>query len=305
MVELYERGRFRTLSRAVLGLLLVAAFFIFVLWRTENPRLLGLRLAMFDAVAPALEAVAGPSNAVAGLFDDVRSLAEIQAENARLRDQVERLASWREAARRLEEENARLRALNAVKLPPRVAFVTAEVIGDSGGPYAQSVLINAGRDDGVSDGATALDGGGLVGRVAGVAETSSRVLLITDPASRVPVTVGPDRVRAIMVGDESDQPVLLYAAGSRRDGEIELSPGERVATSGQGGVFPRGLLIGAVAPEDDGPVARVALAAEMRRLVFLRVLREARRDETPGAPGLIRPLQPPAPGGAQGAGDAG
>lgn len=294
MSDFHKTGRpTSALSKALFGVLVVVALMIFVLWRTENPRLARYRLALIDAAAPALEAVAGPSNTVARLFDDVRSLSELQAENARLRERVERLESWRSAAQRLEEENARLRALAQVTLPIQVSYVTAEVIGDAGGPYSDSVLVNVGLGDGVEDGAPALDARGLVGRAVGVGERSTRVLLLTDPSSRVPVRIGDEGVRAILVGDESGAPLLEYTST-----RAFVPNGARIETSGKGGVFPKGLLVGRVAADETG-AARAALAADFERLEFLRILRSPKEATTPPPSGrLILRIDAPELGGA-------
>ena len=275
-------GAFRTLSKLLVGALMVLAFFIFILWRTENPRLQGLRLAVFDVLAPVLEMAAGPSIAAAGLFDEVRQLTELQAENERLRDRVARLRGWRDEAQRLERENADLRALNAVKLPPRSGFVTAEAIGDAGGPYAQSIIVNVGRDDGIGEGAAVLDAGGMVGRTAGVGERAARVLLITDPASRIPVEVGPRRLRALVIGDKSATPRLEPA----RPGEM-AAVGSQVVTSGDGDGLPRGLHIGRISASDDR-ATRIALGANLERLSFLRILRRNRNKRPLPSAKLIR-----------------
>ncbi len=273
--------RTSALSKALFGVLVVISLMIFVLWRTENPRLARYRLAMIDAAAPALEAVAGPSNAVAHLFDDVRSLSELQAENARLRERIGRLESWRSTAQRLEEENARLRALAKVTLPIQVSYVTAEVIGDAGGPFSDSVLVNVGLGDGVEDGAPALDAKGLIGRAVGVGERSTRVLLLTDPTSRVPVRIGDEGVRAILIGDETGAPLLEYTSN-----RAFVPNGARIETSGKGGVFPKGLLVGRVAADETG-AARAALAGDFERLEFLRILRSPKEATTPPPSGRL------------------
>ena len=101
------------------------------------------------------------------------------------------MQGWREAAVQLEQKNARLLALNKVRLNPRLTFVTGEVMADSGSPFRRSAMVNVGRIDGVTDGSAALDGSGLVGRIAGVGERSSRIILLTDASSRVPAVVRP------------------------------------------------------------------------------------------------------------------
>ena len=270
----------KTASLIFFGVMLVTAFLLFVLWRTENPRLQAARVSLMDAVAPAVSAVAGGGDAIGALFDDLESYADLQSENARLRRELRRMSGWRDAAHRFEEENARLRALNNAKLPPRLSFVTADVIAASGGPYQRSVVVNIGRDDGVVDGAPAMDEAGLVGRVAGAGEEASRVLLLTDATSRAPVLVGQSRVRAMLQGDNSDQPNLQALL----DPET-ITVGDRVVTSGDGGVFPSGLLVGRVVAID-GRAPRVALASDYRRLLFVKVRYAARGLEAP-PPGLI------------------
>lgn len=287
-------GPWRTALRILFGVLLAISFFLFVLWRTDNPRLARLRVAMVDFAAPILETVAGPSSGLAEVFDGVQSLSELRAENDRLKGEVLRLRRWENDAQRLEQENAQLRALNAVSLPPRTRVVTGEVVADSGGIYAQSVIVNVGRCDvgdrsgcdraqeaerdecagpGVAhrksplDGAPVRDARGLVGRVVGVGDRSVRVLLLTDPTSRVPVhvTTSTERRRAVLIGDESLTPVLSYV-----DGDEAVPSGARVTTSGEGGVFSKGLVVGEVVSRGDG-VARVALAADYRYLAFVQI----------------------------------
>ncbi|MEO1329264.1 MAG: rod shape-determining protein MreC [Pseudomonadota bacterium] len=290
-------GVWKTIQNILLGGVLAASFVVFVLWRTDNPRLQQVRMATVDAVAPTLERIAGPSSAVAEMFDEVRSYSDLQSENERLRREVERLKLWVEIARQREEENARLRALNAVKPAPRETFVTAEVIADSGGPFAESVLVNVGRRDGVLDGAPARDAAGLLGRVAGSGERSARVLLLTDPTSRVPVAIGENRVRAILQGDNTEAPTLQFLEKNAR-----IEAGARIATSGSGGVYPIGLHVGRVLslPSDEGP-ARVALAADFRRLAFLRIRRIDATPESPPAGGLILRAPGPDEGASSGA----
>lgn len=286
-----ESSALRGAMRIVFGGLLLTALIFFILWRTENPRLQQLRITMIDAVAPLLEGVAGPADALGGVFLEVESYADLQAENDRLRRQLARLRTWRDIAQRLEEENARLRALNAVKPPPRISFVTAEIIGDSGGPFAQSAIVNVGARDGVEDGAPALDAAGLAGRVVGVGDVAARLLLLTDPSSRTPVMVGPDRWPALLVGDNTRRPKLIHQAP-----DAEINAGDLVITSGQGGVYPLGLAVGRVVP-DDGEELAVQLAANYQRLEFVRIYRRPDAPASTGPGGLIFDA-PPAAGPA-------
>jgi rod shape-determining protein MreC len=172
--------------------------------------------------------------------------------------------------------------------------VTGGVLADSGSPVRQSVLLNVGERDGIRDGWATMDGVGLVGRISGVGAQTSRVVLLTDSNSRVPVTVQPSGQKAILSGDNSDLPPLEFL----EKGD-EIRPGDQVFSSGDGGVFPAGLLIGQVALDTDKRL-RVVLAADYQRLEFLRVLRSHELEPITDQGALIAPdaleIQgPPAP----------
>ena len=152
-----------------------------------------------------------------------------------LREENERLRRWRAAAQSLESENARLRGLLNFHPEAEATFITGRVIGDSGGAFLRSVLVDIGGRDGVRKGAAAIDGNGLVGRVAEVGQRSARILLITDLNSRIPVLVGDKRERAILAGDNSDLARLVYLPPER-----SIGPGRSGRDIGPWRRFPGG-----------------------------------------------------------------
>ncbi|KPQ21355.1 MAG: rod shape-determining protein MreC [Rhodobacteraceae bacterium HLUCCA24] len=152
-----------------------------------------------------------------------------------------------------------------------------------------------GRHDGIVDGWAAMDGLGLVGRISGVGRTVSRVILLTDSSSRIPAVIQPSGQRAMVVGDNSAAPMLDFVENAE-----QVRPGDRLISSGDGGVFPAGLLIGEVAQDPRGRL-RVRLAADYSRLEFLRVLRHHGTPAVDGPGALILPsdlaeADPEAPG---------
>ena len=162
------------------------------------------------------------------------------------------------------------------------------MIADSGSPFRQSVLLNVGSGrDGIRDGWAVTDGLGLVGRVSGVGQRSSRVLLLTDAASRVPVTIQPSGQRAMLIGDNTPLPTLDFIEVPE-----EVRPGDRVVSSGDGDVFPAGLLVGQVVQTRDGRL-RLRLSADYERLEFLRVLRNQGSESIDAPATLIGPMLPP------------
>lgn len=273
----------RGLRRIGLALLAVVAVALFALWRVDNPRVERLRMALADALLPSMAAVSRPVARFGSLVTDWERFSDVYDQNRELRREIERLRAWRDAARNLELENAQLRALNNVRLAPRMGFATGEVIADDAGPFGHSVLVNIGARDGVSDGSAAVDGSGLVGRVVGVGDDFSRILLLTDFDSRVPVKILPTGRRAVLTGDASAAPRLSFLAAT--DG-VEV--GQRIVTSGDGGVFPPDLPVGVVAALGSRS-ARAQLAVDHEKLEFVRVLRWRRPSPAEGPVELILP----------------
>ena len=255
------------LKRLILVVLMLVLVGIFILWRIDSPRVERFRIAVIDRVVPNFDWAFAPVTGAANLIKDFQSYRKIYEQNQELRRELQRMESWKEAALQLEQENARLLDLNNVRLDPRLTSISGSVLADSGSPYRQSVLINVGARDGILDGWAAMDGIGLVGRVSGVGERSSRVLLLTDASSRVPVTVQPSGQRGLIIGDNTLAPPIDFV--ENRD---LIRPGDRVVSSGDGDVFPSGVLIGHIAVDTGGRM-RVRLAADYERLEFLRILR--------------------------------
>ncbi|MFY9467683.1 MAG: rod shape-determining protein MreC [Lentibacter algarum] len=255
------------LKRLILVVLMLVLVGVFILWRIDSPRVERFRIAVIDRVVPNFDWAFAPVTGAANLIKDFQSYRKIYEQNQELRRELQRMESWKEAALQLEQENARLLDLNNVRLDPRLTSISGNVLADSGSPYRQSVLINVGARDGILDGWAAMDGIGLVGRVSGVGERSSRVLLLTDASSRVPVTVQPSGQRGLIIGDNTLAPPIDFV--ENRD---MIRPGDRVVSSGDGDVFPSGVLIGHIAVDTGGRM-RVRLAADYERLEFLRILR--------------------------------
>lgn len=205
-------------------------------------------------------------NGVGDLWHRYADLRGAQEENIILRRQMDEFQMRIQA---LVEENARLRA-GLPSLPwPQVEVVSAQIIALSPSEDFKVITINRGSTAGIRYGMPVVTGAGVVGKIIGagndrnVAPTSATVLLLTDPRCRIDALVyryqppsgapAPDatcpwnpanwqqtRVRGVVQGDY-DKLILKYVA---RDADIKA--GDRVISSGLGGVFPKGLLIGTV-----------------------------------------------------------
>ncbi|KIN74853.1 rod shape-determining protein MreC [Sulfitobacter guttiformis] len=272
-------GPLRRLLLAVLALLLAA---IFILWRIDSPRVERFRAQVTDSLVPNLDWAMAPVTGTVNLLRDFQSYQRLSDQNQELRSELRRMQTWKEAALQLEQENARLLDLNKVRLDPRLTYVTGVVLADSGSPFRQSVLLNVGARDGLIEGWATMDGIGLVGRISGVGENTARVILLTDASSRIPAIIQPSGQRAIVAGDNSAAPPIDFLENPGL-----VRPGDRVISSGDGGVFPAGLLIGQIAADPGGRL-RVRLAADFERLEFLRVLRHHGTDAVVNFPSIIR-----------------
>jgi rod shape-determining protein MreC len=250
---------------AFLGLVGLAAG-LMVLGKAEAPFIERSRMLVADAVVPLLDAAARPVHTANEIADNVRGLLAVHAENVRLREQNNMLMHWQQVARNLEAENRALRDTARATTEESFTYVTARVVADAGGAFVRSVLVAAGARDGIAKGQTALSPDGLVGRVGEVGERSARVLLLTDLNSHVPVMIEGSRDRAIVDGDNSDLPRLVFLSSGARP-----QLGDRIVTSGHGGVFPPGLPVGVVVQNREQGV-RVKPYVDFHRLDYLRVV---------------------------------
>lgn len=259
--------------------LVALAFALMLLGRSDNVLVERARIAVTDAVAPILDIAARPIETVTDTIEHAQALADLRAENAELKTQNQRLLQWQAVAQRLEAENQRLRQVANMVADPAINYVTARAIGDVGGTFVRSVLVAAGARDGVRKGQAAITGEGLAGRVAEVGERASRVLLISDMNSRIPVLVGSSRDRAVLGGDNTQLPRLLYLGPT-----AQVVPGDRVVTSGHGGAFPPGLPVGIVTEVGEAGV-RVQPFVDWGHMELLRMVDY-------GLPGILDDLAP-------------
>ncbi len=273
----------RPIRRILIGFLVLFLLAVFLLWRIDSPRVERLRAQLVDRIVPTFDFVLIPVTKAAGMIEDFQSYARIYEQNQELRRELQQMKAWKEAALQLEQKNAKLLDLNNVRLDPKLTYVTGVVLADSGSPFRQSVLLNIGERDGIVDGWAATDGLGLVGRISGVGRSTSRVILLNDANSRIPVLIQPSGQRALLSGDNTKSPLLEFIESPEL-----VRPGDRVISSGNGGVFPAGILVGQVAQGTDRRL-RARLSADYERLDFLRVLRSMPNEPLRDPGGLVLP----------------
>lgn len=254
------------LQRFAFLFLVLAAFGIMLLSKAETIVVEKVSTLVVDVFAPIMDVLSRPAAAVNDAVKTVRGLANLREENIRLTRENERLLVWQEAARRLASQNQALQSLLDFKPGPNSQSIATRVIADSGGAFVRSVVVSAGDRDGVRKGQAAVSGAGLAGRVATAGHRSARILLITDINSRVPVLIESSRDRAILSGDNSAMPRLTFLPAN-----ASIKAGDRVVTSGHGGVFPPGLQVGQIVVTGDG-IMRVKPNVSFDQLEFVRLI---------------------------------
>lgn len=265
--QISRLGTFKYLAQRFAFLSLIGmTFALMLIGKADTVIVERASMAVSDAVTPILRVMAEPAASISQFVTNVQELGAIREQNTDLRETNARLLEWQAVAQKLENENRQLRALLGTVNEPGAHAISARVVADSGGAFAQSVLITAGGRDGVAKGQAVVTGEGLAGRVTQAGYRSARVLLVTDINSRIPVRVGEAGDRAILAGNNSPRPRLIFLGV-----KSAIAPGDRVVTSGDAGAFPPGLPVGRVVVSDESS-ALIEPFVSRDRLQYVEVL---------------------------------
>jgi rod shape-determining protein MreC len=247
-------------------ILTLAAIALIVMGRVDPTMVDRVRSETADFVAPVLTVIQQPLASVRDTLGITQGLFDLAKENARLREENDRLKKWQSTALGLEAQSQVLRGLLNVPNTAPPILRTEPIIAEPGGLYVRSILVGGGAHDGLGKGQAAMSGPGLVGRVTEIGAWSARVLLITDLNSRIPVILEGTRTHAILAGDNSSHPYLMYLPKA-----ATVSPGDRLVTAGHDGVFPTGLAVGRVSSIENGEI-RVEPIADLDRLEYVELV---------------------------------
>lgn len=223
------------------GLLAVALFLLLNRGQVAPARDVVIRLTL-----PAQRVLHEAGTTVRNYMANLADLATLRQRNRELEEQVAALTVENLRLHEVEAENARLRQLlNFAQSHPGYGYrgsqVVGRVIAEEPSNVVQSITIDLGSKHGMKVGMPVVTERGLVGRIAEVYESASRVLLITDSSSGVNAILQNARLRGILRGRTQQDPILDYLSP-----EEAVSVGDIVLTSGEGGNFPRGIPIGQV-----------------------------------------------------------
>lgn len=260
----------RANSRFVLLLLILTSVFLLLssLYSAQASVFKKARESVLDVTAPVLELFSGPIAYVNNLAGEISDYFNVLEQNEALRAENAELRQWMEEALELRKIVAAYQQLETYQAPPDAQPINAYVIGEANDAFARSMIVNAGREKNVESGFAVVDDNGLVGRIVDTGAKASRVLLLTDIQSRIPVYLEQAGVEGILVGNTRGKPAITITESAN---EIELAEGERVLTSGAGGVLPRGLPVGVVETMRDDDII-VDLYANYAHTRLVRII---------------------------------
>ncbi len=260
----------RANSRFVLILLILVCVLLLLssLYSAQASVFKKAREGVMDAASPVLEVFSGPIGYVNDVVGYVGDYFNVLKQNKALREENAELRQWMNEALELRSIVAVYENLPGYQEPPQAQPVDAYVIGEANDAFVQSMIVNAGRARNVEEGHAVIDDKGLIGRIVDAGSGASRVLLLTNIQSRIPVYVEGADIEGILTGNSKEKPVISFTENSD---PVEVTPGQRVLTSGAGGVIPRGLPVGVIDSEARGDII-VDLYANYARTRMVRII---------------------------------
>jgi rod shape-determining protein MreC len=228
--------------------------------------------AFLAVISPVTGAFTHLSDGASSISRDYLDLVHVRDENAHLRIELARVKSDQARLAELEVENQHLAELLALKDALGANAVAANVIGSDANGISRTLVLSSGSDNGLRPGMAVLANQGVVGKIIAVSPNASRVLLIDDHNSALDGFDQRSRARGIVAGMVDDGVILKYADRSQ-----DIRAGDTIVTSGLDGIFPRGLLVGAIqSVRREGPglflAVRIAPAVDFRELEQVLIL---------------------------------
>lgn len=247
-------------------ILFLTAFALMLLNKTESVILEKTSSAAADVISPVVDLLVVPARLIAGVYDYFGEIKEVYKDNQDLRAENKKLLNLYDKMKVLEVENKLLSHLLNYEVPPEAEFITARIIAEEGDAFSHSVIAYTGGSDKVKKGQVVLSDRGVVGRVDKLGNMYSKILLITDINSRIPVMVEKNRVRGILAGDNTSWPKMVFIPL-----DAEINVGDRIVTSGVAGVFPSGLPVGRIASVEKNQVI-VKPYSNLDNLEYVRIV---------------------------------
>lgn len=251
--------------RLFVVILFLLSFFFILLSKVDSVVIEAANKAALDVTGPVMQLVEYPARIIHRVYTYFYDISHIYAENRALRAENKQMMMLQNKVRALEVENQLLgRLLNYVP-PADATFISAKIIAESGDNFTHMLLVYIG-DEVVKKGQIVLSDESVIGRIDEVGEHYARVILVTDINSKIPVVVERTRARAILSGNNTVMPQLMFLRS-----QADVQEGDVIVTSGVGGMFPAGLPIGFVNSVRNGEIT-IETIADIGRIEYVRIV---------------------------------
>ena len=244
-------------------LILLSIIFIFA-ETIETKPLNYFRSIIKDVIYRGATLVSVPKKIVKNSTNYIEEHLDLYSHYAELKKENEKLKNDISKSDFLELENTQLRKLIEEQAESSSNLLSARVMLDKQSPYLNSFVINIGSNKNIKNGMAVLDGKNFIGRIVDVNFFSSRVLLVSDLNSKIPVIVEPSAYHAILSGRGANVTTLEYLPENHN-----VQEGDKVYTSGKEGIFSPGIPIGEVKIEKDQ--VGVELFSNLNQITFINI----------------------------------
>jgi len=254
------------IKKFAIVLAFMVAFVFMLLNKSENVLVEKTSGIADEIVSSAVNVLVMPASVLVEGYEYLRSLHKIDLENQALRDENRRLTIANAKNRALEIENKLLSRLLNYTPPPEASYVTAKVVAEEGGAFAHAVTVYINGNRNVRKGQVVLGDKGVVGRVEKAGFDYAKIFLVNDINSKIPVMTETSRIRGVLAGENDLLPKMVFIPL-----EAGIKVGDRIVTSGIGGVFPAGLPVGKVISVDRDGV-RVKPYDNLSSLEYVQII---------------------------------
>ena len=251
-------------QRFSLFVLTIISILLIFLETIDTKPLNKIRSFIKDVVYRTAVVVTYPTKIFSGSYNVVENHFSLYKNYNNLKKENEELKSKYSKSEFLELENSQLRKLIDEQAQSENNLVSARVMLDEQSPYLNSFVINIGANKELKNGMAVLDGKNFIGRIVDVNFFSSRILLVTDLNSKIPVIVEPSGNHAILSGHGENKPTLEYLSENHK-----IKEGDKIYTSGKEGIFAPGIPIGE-SNFEEGAV-QVELYSELNEITFVNI----------------------------------
>jgi rod shape-determining protein MreC len=246
MVEHGPEAHGTAMNRTYIIALLIFGGLLAYLFSLNSDSTRKFQANVYQLIAPFLTSGSGIQKQITSVRTGLKSLEELERDNTSLRVENRQLKATNQALRDVEHEVNRLR--HALNYRERSIFklVPAEIVARDSSTWWRTVSINRGKEDKVEGDMPVVTDEGLVGKTTTVGNSISVVLLVSDENCKVAANVEGTREQGIVSGERVTGGLTPLLNLNFLSKQANLKPGQKVYTSGVGGVFPSGIPIGAV-----------------------------------------------------------